>query len=59
MERLTPNGISHTTYPDQPANDFNDWIQNFTRQEVARDADAFKRKFDSLWADFKRDITNR
>ena len=30
---------------------------NFTRQEVARDADEFKRKFDGLWADFKNSIT--
>lgn len=50
--------ISHTVYPDQPAEDFNDWTANFTRQEVARDADEFKRKFDALWADFKKSLTS-
>lgn len=53
-ETLKPNGISHTVYPDQPAEDFNEWTANFTRQEVARDADEFKRKFDALWSDFKK-----
>ena len=55
-ETLKPNGISHTVYPDHPAEDFNEWTANFTRQEVARDADEFKRKFDSLWSDFKKQI---
>lgn len=54
---LKPNGISHTVYPDQLAEDFNEWTANFTRQEVARDADEFKRKFDSLWSDFKKQIS--
>jgi hypothetical protein len=54
--KLKPNGISHTVYPDQPAEDFNEWTANFTRQEVARDAEEFKRKFDSLWSDFKKTI---
>jgi len=53
---MKPNGISHTVYPDQPAESFNDWTANFTRQEVARDADEFKRKFDALWDAFKKDI---
>ena len=53
---LKPNGISHTVYPDQHAESFNDWTANFTRQEVARDADDFKRKFDALWDAFKKDI---
>ena len=53
---LKPNGISHTVYPDHPAEDFNEWTANFTRQEVARDADEFKRKFDALWSDFKKSI---
>ena len=48
---LKPNGISHTVYPDQAAESFNDWTANFTRQEVARDADDFKEKVDNLWAD--------
>ena len=33
-KHLHPNGISHTVYPDQPAEDFNEWTANFTRQEV-------------------------
>ena len=27
---LKPNGISHTVYPDQPAESFGDWTANFT-----------------------------
>ena len=53
---LKPNGISHTVYPDQPTDEFNEWTATFTLQEVARDADEFKRKFDSLWSDFKKTI---
>jgi len=56
---LKPNGVSHTVYPDQPAESFNDWTANFTRQEVARDADDFKRKFDALWDAFKKSIQNQ
>jgi len=56
---LKPNGISHTVYPDHPAESFNDWTANFTRQEVARDADDFKRKFDDLWDAFKKSIQNQ
>jgi len=56
---LKPNGVSHTVYPDQSAESFNDWTANFTRQEVARDADDFKRKFDSLWDAFKKSIQNQ
>ena len=56
---LKPNGISHTVYPDQAAESFNDWTANFTRQEVARDADDFKRKFDALWDAFKKSIQNQ
>jgi len=56
---LKPNGISHTVYPDQPAESFNDWTANFTRQEVSRDADDFKRKFDALWDAFKHSIQNQ
>jgi len=51
---LKPNGISHTVYPDEPCTDFNEWTANFTRQEVARDLDEFKRKFDALWSDLKK-----
>ena len=32
---IKPNGISHTVYPDQPADDFNEWTANFTRQAVS------------------------
>jgi hypothetical protein len=53
---LKPNGISHTVYPDQPADDFNEWTANFTRQEIVRDVDEFKRKFDALWEEFKQDV---
>lgn len=56
---LKPNGISRTVYPDHPAESFNDWTANFTRQEVARDADDFKRKFDTLWDAFKKSIQNQ
>ena len=49
-DTLKPNGISHTVYPDQPAEDFNEWTANFTRQEVARDLNKHKEKFDNLWA---------
>jgi hypothetical protein len=49
--------ISHTVYPDEPAKDFNEWTANFTRQEVVRDADEFKRKFDALWDEFKKSIS--
>lgn len=51
---LKPNGISHTVYPDEPCTDYNEWTANFTRQEVARDLDDFKRKFDALWSDLKK-----
>ena len=48
---LKPNGISHTAYPDKPAQDFNEWSAHITSQEIVRDADAFKEKADNLWAD--------
>jgi len=54
MVMLKPNGISHTVYPDEPCTDYNEWTANFTRQEVARDLDEFKRKFDALWSDLKK-----
>ena len=53
---LKPNGISRTAYPDKPAQDFNEWSAHITSQEIVRDADAFKRKFDVLWAEFKKSI---
>jgi thiaminase len=53
---LKPNGISHTVYPENPAKDYNEWIEHITRKEVEYYADDFKAKFDRLWADFKRDI---
>lgn len=48
---LKPNGVSHTAYPDQPAQDFNEWSAHITSQEIARDADEFERKANNLWAD--------
>ena len=51
VDILKPNGVSHTVYPDEPAASFNEWTANFTRKEVARDADDFKRNADNLWAD--------
>lgn len=53
---LKPNGISHTVYPDQPSEDFNQWSAHITSQEIIKDADDFKRKFDALWSDFKESI---
>lgn len=53
---LKPNGIARTTYPDKPAQDFNEWSAHITSEEIVRDADDFKRKFDALWADFKKQI---
>lgn len=57
MKNLKPNGISHTVYPDEPAQGFNDWMNKSRQQLMASDADEFKRKFDALWADFKKSIT--
>ena len=48
---IKPNKISHTVYPDHPAQDYNDWTAHITSQEIVRDADAFKEKVDNLWAD--------
>jgi hypothetical protein len=56
MVMLKPNGISHTVYPDQPSEDFNQWSAHITSQEIIKDADDFKRKFDALWSDFKESI---
>jgi hypothetical protein len=42
MERLKPNGISHTAYPDQPCTDFNEWSAHITAQEVLRETEKFK-----------------
>ena len=43
---LKPNGISHTVYPENPAKDYNEWIEHITRKEVEYYADDFKAKFD-------------
>ena len=51
MERLKPNGISHTTYPDNPATDFNEWSAHITALELALDAHEFKSKADFLWCE--------
>lgn len=49
---LKPNGISHTVYPDNPAKDYNEWMEHITAQSIKRDADEFKEKFDALWSYF-------
>jgi hypothetical protein len=54
--KLKPNGISHTVYPDQPCTDFDEWSAYITRQEVARDADTFKAYCDQVVEDFQREI---
>ena len=51
-----PSGIARTVYPDAPARDFNEWTAHITSQEIVNDADDFKRKFDALWSDFKKQI---
>ena len=56
MSTLKPNRIARTVYPDQPCTDYNEWSAHITRQEVVRDVDEFKRKFDALWDAFKRQI---
>lgn len=48
---LKPNGISHTVYPDNPAKDYNEWMEHITASSIKRDADTFKEKFRVLWAD--------
>lgn len=48
--------ISHTVYPDQPAEDFNEWSAHITRQETLRDADEFKRYCDKVVQDFQREM---
>ena len=56
---LKPNKIKHTVYPDTPAQDYNDWVEEFTRYEVVRDIDEFKRKFDKLWEGFKKEVQGK
>ena len=53
---LKPNGISHTVYPDNPANDYNEWMQHITASSIKRDADTFKQKLDALWDEFTKEI---
>ena len=48
---LKPNGVSHTVYPDNPAKDYNEWMEHITASSIKRDADTFKEKIDDLWAD--------
>ena len=55
---LKPNGISHTVYPDNPAKDYNEWMEHITASSIKRDADTFKQKFDALWAEFMQEIEN-
>lgn len=47
---LKPNGIARTTYPEEPAREYNEWIAHITSSEIVRDADAFKEEADVLWA---------
>ena len=53
---LKPNGISHTVMPEDPAKDYNEWMEHITAKSIDRDADIFKQKLDELWADFKEQI---
>ena len=48
---LKPNGISHTVYPDNPAKDYNEWMEHITASSIKRDAATFKEKLDAWWAD--------
>jgi hypothetical protein len=57
-KNLKPNGISHTVYPDNPAKDYNEWMEHITAKSIERDADIFKQQLDALWADFKKQIQN-
>lgn len=56
MGKLKPNGIARTVYPDQPCQDYNEWMQHITAKSIERDADQFKSRFELLWNDFKKDI---
>tara|TARA_R100001510_G_C7634260_1_gene192690 strand:+ start:514 stop:771 length:258 start_codon:yes stop_codon:yes gene_type:complete len=47
---LKPNGISHTVMPEDPASNYNEWMEHITASSIERDADLFKKKFDVLWA---------
>ncbi len=53
---LKPNGISHTVMPEDPAKDYNEWMEHITAKSIDRDADIFKQKLEELWADFKEQI---
>ena len=55
---LKSNGISYTVYSDNPAKDYNEWMEHITAKSIERDADDFKKKYDALWADFKKQIQN-
>ena len=57
-EGLKPNRISHTSYPDNPAKDYNEWMEHITASSIKRDADTFKEKFDALWDEFTNEIQN-
>ena len=48
-ETLKPNGISHTVMPEDPAKNYNEWMEHITAKSIERDADAFKRELDWLW----------
>ena len=55
---LKPNGISHTVMPEDPAKDYNEWMEHITAKSIERDADIFKQQLDTLWAEFKKQIQN-
>ena len=49
MSNLKPNGISHTSMPEDPIKDFNEWLQWIGKQK----ADAKERK---AIEDFKQSV---
>lgn len=56
MERLKPNGISHTTYPDSPCTDFSEWTAYITRSEMKRELTEFEKWCEDLVKDFERSL---
>jgi len=54
--KLKPNGVRSTAYPDTPAQDYNAWTAHITSQEIVRDMEEYKRKFDALWSEFQKSI---
>jgi hypothetical protein len=54
MERLKPNGISHTAYPEKPCTDFHEWTAYITRSEMKQELTEFEEWCDDLVKDFER-----